>query len=515
MELVLKNCNVLLPGKNYLVPGSIVVKKGVIQRVIPQAEFNDIDPSIYSEDRVIDLEGKPVLPGFIDSHVHMVQTGLNLLGIDLSGCTSVNQILEMVREAAKDCGEGQIIRGLKIEEGRIKERRFPNRWELDRAAPDRIVWLNRVEYHISSVNSYAFHMLKLPFNIKGIEKNGGGLPTGVLRGQANFLARKKFLGMIPDDLRSRGVDMVAERALTMGVTTINAMEGGVVFHDRDADFIHSYAGKLPLDVELFYQTTDVKKVARMNLNRVGGCVFLDGSFGSRTAALFDSYSDSPNTLGILYFTQEEIDAFIAEAHCRNMQCTVHAIGPRAIEQILNSYEKVLAKYPVKGHIHRIEHFELPTESQLERAASLGIILSMQPTYEVYWGGAGGMYERRLGKERCKATNPFRKIIDKGCIIAGGSDSDVTEINPVLGIYGAVNHPTPEFRITVKEAIDMFTVNGAVATGQDREKGTIEEGKKADLVVLDRDPFNVRQEDLITLKVEMTIKDGEIVYRDNG
>jgi hypothetical protein len=465
---------------------------------------------IKSTSEAIDLKGKTVLPGFYDSHVHLAQTGLNMLCVDLSNVKSIKELLELIKKKANEIPKGELIRAIGFDESKIKEKRFPTRYELDYCAPDNPVWINRVEYHTSIVNSMALHMLNLPFNLEGIVKNEKGLPNGQLRGKANSISRNKMLGIISDNMRSEGIDKALTIAIENGITTINAMEGGFLFYDKDAEYILENKSTLPIDVVLFYQIVDIEKVINKGLKRIGGCLFLDGSFGSRTAALDSPYNDLDGINGTLFFSQEELNDFVLRAHRNNLQITVHAIGSRAIEQILNAYEYAQNVFHRKDHRHRIEHFELPSQEHIERAARLNLILSMQPTYEYYWGGSGKMYETRLGTDRRKLTNPLKKIIDNGLIIAGGSDSDVTPMNPILGIYSAVNHPTNEYAIDVLDAIRLFTINGAKAVFEEEYKGSIEVGKYADFVILDKNPLRVNKEDIKNIRVVATIKEGNIL-----
>ncbi|MFZ5968675.1 MAG: amidohydrolase [Bacillota bacterium] len=460
----------------------------------------------------IDLKKKVVLPGFYDSFVHLVQTGLNMLSVDLSHAQSISEVLSTLHKKTKDASTVEFIRAIGFDELKIKEKRLPTRKELDECCPNHPVWVNRVEYHTSVVNSLMLHLMNLPFNIDGISRDEKGLPNGALTGKANAFLRSHILNSIPNEIRKKGVDMALKNALMKGITSINAMEGGFQFHDKDAEFIYHHQDLFPIDVNLYYQTINIHKVLNMGLKRIGGGIFLDGSFGSRTAALAEPYFDDPSTRGVLYFTQQELNDFILESHRLDLQIGVHAIGSRSIEQIISAYEYAQEKYPSKDIRHRIEHCELPTDDHLQRAKKLNLIFSMQPAYEFFWGGEDGMYQTRLGTRR-KMTNPFRKIIEAGLIITGGSDSDVTPMDPLLGIHAAVNHPTPEFSISVYEAIKLFTINGAKAVFEEKIKGSIEIGKYGDMVVLDKDPFFTDTKHLKDIQVLYTIKEGNILFTD--
>lgn len=459
----------------------------------------------------IDLQGKTVLPGFYDSHVHLVQTGLNSLALNASEMNSVDELLGLIEKESKSRPDGKLIRVVGYDEYKTKECRMPTRYELDSCSPNNPVWINTIEYHTSVVNSLTLHKLNLPFNLEGVIRDERNLPDGRLIGTASSIVRHDIFSRISDTTREEGVYKALNEAIKNGVTTINSMEGGFTFHNKDAEFIKKNKASFPIDLILFYQTLDINKIIEMGLNRVGGCIFIDGSFRSRTAALMEPYSDDDSTTGVLYFTQDELNEFVYNANKNNIQIALHAIGERAIEQVLNSYEYALALYPRKDHRHRIEHFELTTEEQIDRAKKLNIILSMQPTYETFWGGQNKLYDLRLGRDRSQKTNPFRKIMDKEIIIAGGSDSDVTPMNPILGIHSSVNHPIKNSSISVMEAIKMFTINGAKAVFEEHIKGTIEKNKYADFVILDKNPLKVEKSKIKDIEVQGTIKKGNLLF----
>lgn len=508
-DLVLRNAVIVTMDDQGppVLRGAVAISGSRIEGV---GSENEILRNVKPQTEVLDLRGGTVVPGFLDSHVHFTQTALGKLAMDLNSAHSKQEIYALLSDALTRTPEGELIYGFGLDEMMLREKDLPSRQELDVIAPYHPVWLNRVEYHISVVNSRALNLLHLPLNLSGVEKDAAGIPTGILRGKANSLARIRFLDMIPEETRKRGLHKAAAAALEVGITTLNAMEGGYLFRDVDADFLHRYSPALPVDIVLFYQTTDVEKVLAMGLKRIGGCIFLDGSFGSRNAALSSEYEDGSGD-GVLFFTDEEIEEFVENAHNAGLQITVHAIGDKAIDQILRAYEKVLMRNPRVDHRHRIEHFELPSPEHIRLARELGIVVSVQPAYEDRWGGPGGMYEMRLGSERMMRTNPFREEWDAGLCLVGGSDSDVTPMNPILGIHAAVNHPNPAHRLTPKEALRMFTRNAAWSVFEEDRKGKIAAGKLADLVVLSDNPLTVPPCSIKDITVMMTIKEGTVVF----
>jgi hypothetical protein len=236
----------------------------------------------------------------------------------------------------------------------------------------------------------------------------------------------------------------------------------------------------------------------------------DGSVDALTAALYEPYSNDPTKLGMLYHTDEDFYKLIEKVHKAGCQISIHAESDRSIDQVLWAYEKVLEKYPRKDHRHRIEHFELVTMKQIKWATRLGVALAMQPAFMTVCENLED-YRVLFGEERIKRFHPYRSILNEGALVAGGSDSPVTRINPLEGIHALVNHVIKEQRIDVHEAIEMFTINGAIIGFEENIKGNIEPGKLADFVVLSDDPYRIPREKIRDIKVEMTIVGGKVVY----
>lgn len=458
---------------------------------------------------VIDAHGGTVLPGFIDSHFHVVQAALNSKSIDLSKARSFGDIGELITEAAK-ISPGKPIRGIRLDEQNLKEGRMPDRTILDQYCKDAPVFLNSVEYQTSVLNTYALLYYKIPFSLDGIGFDENQMPTGVITHHANALLRENVLKNISSRSRKDAVDELLESVIEKGITTINAMEGGRLYCDKDADFIFEYSDQFAIDMALFYQTMDIEKVKAMKLKRIGGSLYLDGTFGARTAALSFEYYDCPGNKGGLNYTQEELNEFVLECYINRLQLGLYTVGDRAIEQAITAHEYALDKTGNSGLRHRLEHVELPSSLHIKRAKALGLVFSMSPTYEYIWGGPCKLYWERLGNNY-QLTNPFNEIIREDIVVCGGSDCDVTPADPLLGIHSAVNHPLEKHRVDVYDAIRMFTINGAYAIFEENIKGTLEVGKLADLVILDSDIFSVEKEKIKEIQVNATIKKGEIIF----
>ncbi len=489
----------LLEGGRILTVGSNETVRG---QASPEAEM-------------IDLDGKTVVPGFYDAHLHLIATSLGKRAVDFSSATCIADLLEMVATKYREDPRAAAIFGRGLSEFKIKERRLPTRRELDGVAPDVPVLMASIEFHTVVLNSIALHRFQIPFTLPSFEKDGGGRLTGRLRNRASFVARRRLFEILTEEDHVAGLEDTFHSALARGVTSLSTMEGGPLFHERHVAIVEKFRPTFPIDVHLYYATMDLKAVASYGYACVGGDIFLDGSFRSQNAALFSPYADDPDNRGMLFFEHDELVEFIGPAHASGLQVAVHAVGGRAIEALLDAYEEVLTKHPRTDHRHRIEHFELPTPQQIERAASLGLVLVMHPTYELYFRGEEEMYASRLGHDRALKTNPLREILDAGIHVAGASDSDIMPVDPLLGVHAAVNHPNPASRISTREAIGLYTTGGAYAHFEEKKKGSLRSGMQADLVILDRDPLTIAPDQIKTIRVLATYKDGNRLYDVEG
>lgn len=464
---------------------------------------------------LINLDRKTVLPGFFDSHLHLVSTILSNIAINCFEAESISEILELIEAKKNDMGNMPLIYGKGISDFTLKEKRFPTRREIDLVAPNVPVILSSIEFHTVIVNSYAMHLFNIPFTTNSFEKDSQNRFTGKISNRGSYIARKKMFEMISDKIYIDNLDKTMSQIIKKGITTAVTVEGGSLFHDNHAEFILNNKDVFPIDVELFYSTTNTSKILGAGLPRIGGDIFLDGSFRSQNAALYNPYSDNKNSTGFLFFNRDELFEFISQSDNLRLQIAIHAVGPRAIDMLLDCYEQAMRENNTSNQRHRIEHFELPTDKQILRAKELNLVLAMHPTYELYFRGKGDMYDTRIGYERSILTNPLKDIIDKDITVAGCSDSDVLPIDTMLGIYAATNHINERSRISTYEALKMYTINGAYGIFQENIKGTIDKNKLADIVVLSSDPIVIKKEYLKDIKVLLTMKSGKILHNSLG
>jgi predicted amidohydrolase YtcJ len=487
---------------------ALVVADGKIIKVGSNKEIRRLFGDQWKS---VDLQGKTVLPGFIDSHVHLMATVITAVGVDLSEAKSIEEILAKVEERVRATPRGEWVFGYFITH--LSDRNMPTRFDLDRVSIDHPIRLTHRNGHLCSMNTKALDVLHVPGDLDGIEKESGEL-TGVVRDPAIQVLPHPGFGMREESKRE-ALKLASLRAAKKGVTTLHALDGGKR-NTGAIQYLRSVEEDLAVKLILYNQTMEIKEVLDSGLPRIGGCICADGAFESHTAALFEPYEDEPDNYGTLTYTQKEMSDFILQAHRHGFQVAIHCEGDRAIEQVLFSYESALRRFGRNDHRHRIEHFEIPTENQLERAAKAGIVAGMQPAFLPFFFFRDGVerYEAFLGKARVKRIHPYRTMLSHGILMTGGSDSPVTKIDPLLGISAAVNHPHSDERLPVLEAIKLFTINGAKSAFEENEKGSIEAGKAADLVVLSEDPISVHPDKIETISVEMTLVNGEVVFSRN-
>lgn len=498
-------------------PLAVAIRNGRIEALLPEA----IAPlAIGPGTRVIDLGGKTVVPGFVDSHVHFTQTGLGNLGPSVYDIIERARVLEVVADAATRAPAGEAIlvhgAGLASLDARL------TRAELDAIDSNRPIMVVEVGAHACVLNTKAMAVVALPADTPGLSSDG------VYKAQANTRARYRYyMNVVSDEARVLAQHRAAHMAAEVGITTVHALDGGTLedgrgwLPQRDVEILLQQQSQLPIHTVIYFQSTDVDRAIGWSLPRIGGCVWVDGDYDEHTAALKSPYADCQDCSGSLYFSDRELDTFVGRAHAAGLQISMHAIGDAAIEQLLNAYERALTKMPRADHRHRIEHFSLPTQENIRKAADLGVALGMQPNFARVTGPLPQRSDppaglvAYLGYERWQRRHPYRQILDAGLLVAGGSDADPRPMGPLIGIQAVAGHPQPERRLTAFEALQLYTSNGARIAFQEKDRGTIEPGKLADLTVLAENPLTCDAGRIADIPVDMTLVRGRPVFARPG
>ncbi|MBM3313269.1 amidohydrolase [candidate division WOR-3 bacterium] len=436
-----------------------------------------------------------IVPGLIDSHTHPLEAGLEQLFPDLRHAASVSEVQERLRARRTEAREQGILLGFNLEPERLREQRYPSRQELDAAVSEAPLLVYRVDGHSAVTNTAGLKALHSPCRPSPlVGANSPPRPaigeteeeTGVLRGETYERASRWFKHKLRPETIQEALRLFGERAATQGVTTFGALVGVEDSSDAEWQVFLDALAALPIRAVPYLQTWNLEVPRRFGLKQSGGCLLIDGSFGSRTAALNQEYADAPGNLGASYVSDQRLVGFLQAANVLGLQTAVHAIGDRAVEQVVRCHEYVSGQGPRNPLRHRIEHAELQSDNLIGRISGLGLVLGVQPAFEAEWGGPHRLYAQRLG-ERWRRTNPYRHLLDSAVVLAGGSDAPITPVCPLAGIRAATAHPNQDEALTGKQALAMFTSAAAFALKREQTSGSLEPGKDADFTVLNADP----------------------------
>jgi predicted amidohydrolase YtcJ len=436
-------------------------------------------------DRVVDLGDAVVTPAFVDAHVHATATGLAAGGVDLADADSAAACLALLRDHALR-HPAPVILGGPWDDFGWPEGSAPDARALSDAAPGRTVLLTRVDAHACLVDADTLGRLPLA-DLDGVDRDGGGRPTGLLREAASEAAQTLVRGDLPPVQLAAARDEACRRAAALGIGCLHEM-GHPGLSGLD-DAVTWAAGEWPVEVLVWWAELDATAGPAHGL-RVGGDLFLDGSIGSRTAAVCSPYRDGGGE-GQLFHDDASVARFFTAATAAGRGAGVHAIGGRAIGQALDALEAAASVHgvaAVRSCRHRVEHVELPSRDQIRRLAGLGVVASVQPAFDATWGGADGMYAARFGKDVALVSNPLRWFDEAGLALAFGSDSTVTPLDPWGGVLAAQAH-RGGLGMTRARAFRSATLGGRHAAGQD-DVGPIVEGMRADLAVWSCDPLAI-------------------------
>lgn len=504
------------------------------RRIARVGSDREIEEMIGPNTRVIELRGRLVVPGFIESHGHLLGLGQSRLVLDLRGTRSAEEVAERVAQQVRAAKPGEWILGRGWDQNEWPRKDFPTHEVLDRVAPQHPVYLTRVDGHAAWVNRRALELAGITRETADppggrLIRDAEGRPTGVLIDRAmNLVAR-----LIPPRSREenkRALLLAIEECLRSGITSFHdagasreaielykelLREGAlrlrlyVMISGRDEALLREYLERGP-EIGLGEHHLTIRAIK----------LVADGALGSRGAALLEPYADEPTQSGLLLLSEEEIYQIARRALAAGFQVNTHAIGDRANRIVLNAYERAFREFPhVRDPRFRIEHAQILDEADIPRFARLGVIASMQAihaTSDMPWVPA------RLGEARAReGAYVWRKLLQSGARIANGSDAPVEPLHPLLGFYAAItrqdergNPPGgwfPDQRMTREEALRSFTLDAAYAAFEEHLKGSLEPGKLADLVVLSKDIMTIPPAEVLRTAVDLTIVDGRIVY----
>ncbi len=498
----------------------------------------------YQAAEEINLDGGTMIPGMGDGHLHFYAYCQTLTNVDLGGCKSKAEAIERLKAKAEITPEGQWIRGSNFDQSKWNDSNdlIPTYHDLDKASTKHPIVIKRVCLHTAVANSAALA-------VAGIDENyvagpGGtvemvdGKPNGILREQCT----KVFDEIIPDPMQNeetkrRIMKQEMKHLSSLGITMIHTYAADIWKYIEDpADYealdkTGDLTARVSVYLDKLYNKPELTEQMKADPNRkvqYGGFkLFSDGSLGSRSAKLYEPYADDPTTDGILVATPEEIAQQTLAAAKMGLQPAIHAIGDLALEVVLDAIEYTIAELKAEGWSDeaikkqgfRIIHAQLATDELIARMARLPVIIDAQPSFyitDMHW------IEDRIGPQRMKTGYLWQTYIENGLLLTGSSDAPVESFNPIPGIYSTVARKDlegwpegglmPEEKTSVYDAVCMFSKNIPYATGDDKYVGTLEQGKFADMTVLDRNIFEISEDDILNIKIKSTYLAGKETYK---
>lgn len=518
---------------------AIYIKDNIIEKIGSNEEILKLD---NKDIEIIDLENKTLVPGFVDSHMHLLDYGKSLQKCDLRGSKSIDELIERLKTFVEENNftSDDWILGEGWNQDQFAEKRLPTKEDLDRVSTEMPISISRTCLHLIVVNSKVLEIsdIKPPIskmNDGQVDVDNEGNPNGIFRENAMELINKNIPTPYKEDIKEM-IIAGGKDALAKGITSIHSDDLKSILGINYKDIIKIYEelvkeNKLPVRV---YEQCRVTSVDELNDFINNGFIdysgsdffqlgpiklFTDGSLGSRTAALREPYSDDPSTKGISIYDDEELDELIIKSHDAGRSVAVHAIGDKAIESALNSIEKAQKKNPNENLRHGIVHAQITDNEIMDKFKSLDVLAYVQPiflNYDVH------VVDDRIGRKRAVTSYNWKTIMDKGVTLGFSSDAPVETFDVMKGIYSAVTRKDLEGKpeegwlkkqsVSVYDSLYNYTVNGAYAEFKENIKGSITEGKVADLVVLSEDILNIEPDKIKDVEVEMTFVDGELKYK---
>ena len=553
-DLVIENAIVATFDDNHPRASMIAIRGDKIVAVaynisdaIRSAQTADLEALIGPNTRVIDLHKQFVMPGFNDAHIHLFSAAYAKLQIDFTGVQSIAEFQDRIRARLKDYKSGEWILGRGWDHTLWPEKKFPTRQDLDAVSTDHPMIFGRLDGHVAIANSRALKIAGITRDTKDppgghIERDAKSEPTGILEEESAMLLVYSRIPRYSMDQRRRAFQLAMDEAVQYGVTSVQ--DNSVM----DADDAANYGwqnfvvlDQLKREGKLKFHVTEwlpfLAPVSRLEeMRRFGGSstpedpgdpwlktgqvkLIMDGSLGSRTAAMLAPYSDDPSTSGILEIEPDRLRQMAIERDRAGFQLGFHAIGDRANRVALDTFAAVLETNGPRDRRDRIEHAQVVEAGDFARFGKLNVIASMQPAHlldDARWAAD------RLGPERSRGAYAWRSMEKNGVRLAFGTDYPVIPINPLRGIYACLSRRMtdgtpkrgwqPQERLRAKECFSAYTIGSAYAEFEEQRKGIIAPGMLADIVVYPKDLNETQPEDILTIPVVMTIAGGKIVYQ---
>jgi predicted amidohydrolase YtcJ len=529
-ELVVFNGRIVTNNQGFEMAEAMAVRG---DRIIAIGSNTEINRLAGAQTKRIDLQGRTVIPGLIDTHTHALDWAMSFVRdeIDLRypKVTKIEEILKLIEERARRLKAGQWIVGSAWDNAKLAEGRYVTRQDLDAVSPANPVYLMHVSGHLSVANTAALKLAGITADTPDpaggvIERDAQGQPTGIVKDRAMWLLGS----LLPPPTKEDGVKALAylsRAAAEVGLTTIH----DIALSPQDiSTYQEAYRrGVLKIRVQmapLVNRPQDVEKFRAMGIHTGFGDthlnlgpikIFTDGGMAAKTIALYQPVKNEPQNFGLLIWKAEDLEKTQQQLVDMGWQLATHAIGDRAIDQVLDSYAKIIKLHPGRDLRLRVIHCGIATPAIQKRLKELNVLVDSNPPFP-YWIGS---WFENFGPERVRWSYPAKSYFDNGIIASGGSDVPVTPISPWWGIWALVVRremksgqvTAPDERINIRQALQMYTANGAYAGFEEKIKGSLEVGKLADFVVIDRNLLEAPPEELKDVKVLATFVGGEAVF----
>jgi predicted amidohydrolase YtcJ len=528
-EIVLyKNLNGYTIQSDSLVSFSaMMVENGKVIYIGEEKPLYAVQPT-----KMVDLDGKTVLPGLIDAHAHIFGLGYLRINVNLAGIETKDSTLKKIAAFAKENPESQWIFGRGWNQTLWEENAFPTAEDLNKLNIDKPIFLDRIDGHAAWANSKALKLAGI--SRETIDPDGGkiirnksGDPTGVLVDNAINLIEK----YMPEKTKAeneKALRLALEEIARLGMTSVH--DAGITlssynmykeFADKNELSTRVYAmiGGAGVDFDLISEKGLLKNYAQDRLFVQSVKLYQDGALGSRGAAMIHPYSDDPVNSGLLFYDQVELEKMMFKVASKGYQVNTHAIGDRANRTVLKAIKKTVDELKLLDHRFRIEHAQIVHPKDIPLFKEYGVIASMQPTHAT---SDMNMAEDRVGSDRILGAYAWRSFLNQGTVLAGGSDFPVEDANPFFGLYSAVTRKDhqgkpvegwyPEQKLSREEALKSFTIDAAWAGFMQDVTGSLEVGKWADFIVIDRNYFEIPDSEIWQIQVLETWLGGEQVYK---
>ncbi len=528
-SLVIKNGQIYTVDKSNPLAEALAVKR---DKIVYVGSNEGVKDHIGSDTKVIDAKNRLVLPGFIECHSHLIDGFVELFWIDLFSAKSMEEIKRLIREYAEKHPDEHLIGGYGWNyEAVLSDQGLPKKEDLD-VVRDRPVWLVDYSGHTALANSKFCELLvsslkEEELDYTGLERDPEtGEPTGRFLECLDLWSLSSLadiLGIRQQQLE--GLKYAIEKAIRLGITSVH----DIMVNLNDLKIHQQLRNEGALNARIYAVLYHHKRTTKEDLLKFEEArskfsdewikvaaikLFIDGIAETHTAAMVEPYCDAPSTSGSTFYTLDEFKKITARLDKMNFQICTHACGDRGVRVILDAYEDAIKKNRSKNRRHRIEHIEVVTKEDIPRFKQLGVIASMQPLH----AAGGESYCKALGTERLKGAFPWNSLDKAGAVLAFGSDWQVADMNPLLGIHSAVKREDimldPKEAISLEKAIEGYTINAAYASFEEDIKGSIEIGKLADIIILSDNLFEIPIDKIKDIKVLLSIVGGKEVYRSN-